>query len=255
MNKIIKYVIVDILRNKIVIAYTIFLFLLSFGLFNIEDNTSKGLVSLLTLVLFLVPLISITFSTIYVYNSAEFIELLAAQPIRRTSLWLSLFAGLSISLCLAFILGCGIPILIYAPSSVGLTLLAMGILLSIIFVSIALLASVYTRDKAKGIGIAILLWFYFSILFDGIVLFALFQFMDYPLEKAIIALTVLNPIDLARVLILIKMDISALMGATSAIFKSFFGSSLGMSLSLLIMAIWAMVPLWLSVRKFNKKNL
>lgn len=255
MNKIIKYVIVDILRNKIVIAYTIFLFLLSFGLFNIEDNTSKGLVSLLTLVLFLVPLISITFSTIYVYNSAEFIELLAAQPIKRTSLWLSLFAGLSISLCLAFIVGCGIPILIYAPSGVGLTLLAMGVLLSIIFVSIAFLASVYTRDKAKGIGIAILLWFYFSILFDGIVLFALFQFMDYPLEKAIIALTVLNPIDLARVLILIKMDISALMGATSAIFKSFFGSSLGMSLSFLIMAIWALMPLWLSVRKFNKKNL
>lgn len=255
MKKIIKYVILDILRNKIVIAYTLFLFLLSFGLFNIEDNTSKGVLSLLTLILILVPLISIIFSTIYVYNSSEFIELLAAQPLQRRSLWISIFTGLSTSLSLAFFIGCGIPILIYAATPVGFTILMMGVLLSIIFVSIALLASIYTRDKAKGIGISILLWFYFSILFDGIILFVLFQFMDYPLEKAIVGLSVLNPIDLARILILIKMDISAMMGATSAVFKSFFGSAFGMIASISVMALWAIIPLWLSLRLFNKKNL
>src|SRR5699024_7539034 len=105
------------------------------------------------------------------------------------------------------------------------------------------------------IGIAILLWFYFAIIFDGIILFILFQFMDYPLEKAIIGLSILNPIDLARILILIKMDISAMMGATSAVFKSFFGSSLGMLGSIIIMFLWAITPLWISLRLFNKKNL
>src|SRR5690606_22565330 len=114
-------------------------------------NTSKGIVSLLTLILILVPLISIVFSTIYVYNSAEFIELLAAQPIKRKSLWISIFTGLSVSLSLAFIIGCGLPILLYSPTEVGFTMLLMGVVLSIIFVSIALLASIYTRDKAKGI--------------------------------------------------------------------------------------------------------
>src|SRR5699024_822793 len=123
--------------------------------------------------------------------------------------------------------------------------LLMGILMSVIFVSIALLGSVYTKDKAKGIGIAILLWFYFSIIFDGIVLFVLFQFMDYPIEKALVGLSILNPIDLARIIILIKMDISAMMGATSAVFKSFFGSSLGMIGSISVMILWAFIPLWL----------
>lgn len=255
MNKIIKYVFIDILRNKTVIAYTLFLLVLSFGMFAIEDNHSKALVSLLTLILFLVPLISIIFSAIYVYNSAEFIELLAAQPIKRTSLWMSIFTGLSGSLSFAYIVGCGIPILIYSPTVTGFMILIMGIILSIIFVSVALLASVYTKDKAKGIGIVILLWFYFAILFDGIVLFALFQFMDYPLEQAIIVLSMLNPIDLARVLILIEMDISALMGATSAVFKSFFGSTLGMGVSIGILLLWAMIPLYFSTRKFNRKNL
>jgi Cu-processing system permease protein len=70
-----------------------------------------------------------------------------------------------------------------------------------------------------------------------------------------VGLSVLNPIDLARILILIKMDISAMMGATSAVFKSFFGSTIGMIGSISVMILWAFTPLWLSLRLFNKKNL
>jgi Cu-processing system permease protein len=129
------------------------------------------------------------------------------------------------------------------------------LLLTIIFVAIALLASVLTRDKAKGIGVAILLWFYFTLIFDGVVLFLLFQFMDYPMEKPMIVFSCLNPVDLARILILLKLDISALMGATSAIFRDFFGNQWGMVTTLMIMAAWAGMPLWWSVRKFNRKDL
>ncbi|HSC36734.1 MAG TPA: ABC transporter permease subunit, partial [Chitinophagaceae bacterium] len=127
--------------------------------------------------------------------------------------------------------------------------------LSLIFVAIALLASAMTRDKAKGIGVAVLLWLYFSLLFDGLVLFILFQFEDYPLEKAMVVLSALNPIDLSRVLILLKMDISALMGYTGAVFKNFFGTQAGFILALGILLLWIIVPVWLSLRKFNRKDL
>ena len=70
MKKIIKYVIADILRNRIVLVYTVFLFAVSFGLFSMEDNPGKGLLSLLNIVLIIVPLVSLIFSTIYIYNSA-----------------------------------------------------------------------------------------------------------------------------------------------------------------------------------------
>src|SRR6185312_6627680 len=154
MKKIIKYVIVDILRNKIVIAYTLLLLAISFGLFNLDDNTSKGLLSLMNIVLIIVPLICIIFSTIYIYNSAEFIELLVSQPLQRKHLWLSLFAGVAIALTLAFFIGAGIPVLFYSFTPAGLILIGVGLLLTLIFVAIALLAAVYTRDKAKGIGLA-----------------------------------------------------------------------------------------------------
>ena len=255
MKKIIKYVILDILRNRIMIAYTLFLLLISFSVFNLEDNPDKGILSLVNIVLIIVPLVSVVFSTIYVYNSSEFIELLVSQPLRRGRLWASIFTGLALSLSLAFAAGVGIPILLYNPSASGMIMLISGIALSIIFVSIALLASVLTRDKAKGIGVAILLWFFFTLIYDGIVLFALFQFADYPMEQPMIAMTSLNPVDLARVLMLLKLDISALMGYSGALFQSFFGGNGGMIYSAFVLILWAVIPFWLSMRKFKTKDL
>ncbi|WP_411275454.1 ABC transporter permease [Daejeonella sp.] len=255
MNKIIKYVISDILRNKIVIIYTVFLLASSLTVFSFEDNNSKGLLSLLNIILLVVPLVSIIFSTIYIYNSAEFIELLVSQPLKRKSIWLSIFSGLAISLSLSFFIGAGLPILLYQSNMIGMTMILSGIALSVIFVAIALLATVYTRDKAKGIGAAIMLWLYFSLLFDGFVLFLLFQFSDYPLEKPMIGISALNPIDLTRILILLQLDVSAMMGYTGAIFKDFFGTYAGLLFSCAVLLVWAILPVWGSMKKFNSKDL
>jgi Cu-processing system permease protein len=255
MKKIVKYVIIDILRNKIMLAYTLFLLLISLSVFNLEDNSAKGLLSLLNIILIIVPLVSILFSAIYIYNSAEFLELMVSQPLKRKTIWLSVFSGLAASLAIAFFVGAGIPILLYEATATGFMMLGTGLLLSVIFVAIAMLAAVQTRDKAKGIGVTILLWLYFSLLFDGLVLFLLFQFADYPLEKAMVGVSALNPIDLSRILILLKMDVSALMGYTGAIFKNFFGTQTGVILSFLVLIIWIILPTWLSLRKFNRKDL
>lgn len=255
MKKIVKYVMADILRNKIVLAYTAFLLAISFSVLALEDNSAKGLLSLLNIILIIVPLVSIVFATIYIYNSAEFIELLVSQPLKRKTIWLSLFSGLAGAMSLAFFVGAGIPILLYEATPTGFMMIAIGIILSIIFVAIAMLATVKTRDKAKGIGVAILLWLYFSLLFDGLVLFLLFQFADYPLEKVMVGVSALNPIDLGRILILLKMDVSALMGYTGAVFKNFFGTQWGLLISFAVLLLWVALPLWLSVRKFKRKDL
>lgn len=255
MKKITRYVMIDILRNRIVIGYTAFLLALSAGIFMLEDNSAKGLLSLLNIILFIVPLVSIVFATIYLYNSAEFIELLVSQPLKRKTIWLSMFTGLSVSLSLAFFAGAGIPILLFADRQQGITLLLTGLVLSIIFVALAMLASVGTRDKARGIGKAILAWLYFSILFDGLVLFILFQFADYPLEKPMLFISMLNPIDLGRILVLLQLDVSALMGYTGAVFKDFFGSITGMSIAASVLLLWIVLPLTRSLQRFHKKDL
>ena len=255
MKKIIKYIIIDLLRNKIVIGYALFLFLLSFTIFNLGAESSKGILSLLNIVLIFVPLVSVIFSTIYIYNSSEFMELLLTQPLKRKTILLSEFAGLATVLLTAVFLGIGIPVILFDGTAAGWWLIIAAMFLTLIFIALAFYASIKTRDKSKGIGISILLWFYFALIFDGIVLMILFSFSDYPLETPMIFMCALNPIDLARIAILLKLDVSALMGYTGAIFKEFFGSSQGVFFVLITLTLWAIIPMWRAFRLFNKKDL
>jgi Cu-processing system permease protein len=255
MRTIVKYVMLDLLKNRIVLGYTVLLLVISIGVFNLDENTTKGVLSLMNLSLIFIPLVSIIFSTIYIYNSAEFIELLVAQPLKRNTLWMSMYSGLALSLSAAYLIGIGIPVVLFAFSATGFILLVSGLFQTLIFTGIALLASVKTRDKAKGIGVSVLLWFVFTLIYDAVVMLLLFQFSDYPLEKPMIALTMLNPVDLSRILILLKLDISALMGYTGAVFNDFFGSSTGMLISVLVLLLWTVVPVWFSAKQFQKKDL
>ncbi|HQV56112.1 MAG TPA: ABC transporter permease subunit [Chitinophagaceae bacterium] len=255
MMKLSRYVLYDILRSKIVIAYTLFLFVVSVSMFQMEEDSSKAMLSLMNIILIVLPLVSLVFTTIHYYNSYEFIELMLSQPLSRKRILLSEFAGISISLLSAFFIGVGIPVLLYAASDTGMAILFTGAALTLVFTSIAFYASVTARDKAKGIGSALLLWFYFTLIYDGIVLLILFSFSDYPLEKFTLLISALNPIDLGRIFIMLKMDVSALMGYTGALYKDFFGSGTGLLFTTGIMTLWIVIPLWLAVRKFKKKDL
>lgn len=255
MTKVLKYIALDILKNKIVIAYAVMLALFSWSAFGLENNAAKGVLTVLNIIMLTVPLVSVLFSTIYVYNSNEFIELLVSHPVKRTIIWNAIFTGLSLSLVSAFLLGVGIPVLIFADSSTALMMLATGSLITIIFVAVALLCSIATRDKAKGIGISILVWLYFALLFDGLILFLFFQLSDYPIEKAVVFLSAFSPIDLSRILILLHLDVSAMMGYTGAIFKNFFGTNMGLFISFSLLILWIVLPFYFSLRKFRRKDL
>lgn len=255
MRRILKYVFLDIVKNKFVLIFTIILALFSFTTFSLEDNAAKGLLTMLNIVQMVVPLVAVLFSTTYIYNSSEFIELLVSQPIKRSKIWWSLFLGLSLSLSMAFILGIGLALFLFVAWSKALVMLVSGVLLTTIFVAIAFVSAVFTRDKAKGVGLSIFLWLYFALLFDGLLLMLVYQFSDYPIEKIMVGITTLNPIDLARILILLQLDVSAMMGYTGAVFKNFFGTGMGMALSLLVLLLWALVPFLISLKKFKTKDL
>lgn len=255
MLKLSRFVLHDIVKSKVILAYTLFLLVISFSLFNLEENSSKAILSLLSIVLIVVPLVSMIFATIHYYNSYEFIELMLSQPMSRTKILMSEYSGVSLSLVSSFFIGVGIPVLWYSPDSTGITLLFNGFALTLIFTSLAFLTSVKARDKARGIGVALLMWFYFALIYDGLLVLILFSFSDYPLEKLTLVLSALNPIDLGRISIMLKMDVSALMGYTGAVYKDFFGSGTGILFTVGIMLLWIILPLWWAVHSFKRKDL
>lgn len=253
--RIVKFVLFDIARSRIALGYTILLLAASLGLFNIGGGGSRGLASLLSVVLLVVPLMSLVFATVHFYNSYEFIELLSAQPLRRRTILLGEYLGVAAALCIACLAGIGIPIALYDRTLTGLSLVGVGLMLTLVFVALAFLGAVCTRDKARGIGVALLMWLFFALIYDGLVLIALLLLEEYPVEKATILLASLNPIDLARIIVLLQMDASALMGLTGAVMREFFGSALGITWSLAWLGAWIAAPLAVALRVFRGKDL
>lgn len=240
-------------------VYFLFFLASTFSLLYLSSNISKGIVSLMNIIISIIPIISTIFGVMYYYNSREFIDLLLSQPIKRSSVFLGQYLGLVFSLSFGFTLGMIVPFIcygIFTSSEIWnfSILILIGVLLTFIFVGLAYLTSVLNDDKIKGFGIAILLWIIFAVIYDGIMLLFFVSFSDYPLQKWAVILTVLNPIDLSRVFVLLKLDISALMGYTGAIFNQFFGTSKGMLISLLSNLLWIALPLITFLRIIRKKD-
>jgi Cu-processing system permease protein len=55
-------------------------------------------------------------------------------------------------------------------------------------------------------------------------------------------------------MIIMKLDISALMGYTGATFQHFFGSIMGTLFSLFFLILWTAVPALIALKIFNRKN-
>ncbi len=249
MLKILKYAVFDLTRSRWTYIYCSFFLLISFSLLFLSNDLSKVVISLMNVVLLIVPLIATMFGVMYYYNSREFIELLLAQPIKRTHIFLGQYIGIAGSLSISLIIGIGLPFLVYgifnSPEIWNFViLLVTGVLLSFIFSAIALVIALKNENRIKGFGFAILVWLFLAVIYDGIFLLGLIWFNDYPLDKFAIAGTVLNPIDLSRILILLKLDISALMGFTGAVFQKFFGNTAGMLSAIAILMTWIGLPVW-----------
>jgi Cu-processing system permease protein len=109
-------------------------------------------------------------------------------------------------------------------------------------------------NKIKGFGTAIFTWLFFVIIYDGIFLMLLLLFKDYPLENLSIALIIFNPIDLARILILLELDISTMMGYTGAVLQQFLGSAKGSFFIMGILAMWIIFPFCRMILLAKKKD-
>lgn len=259
MIKIFKYSFYDIIRSRWSIIYFLFFVLTASALLYLSNDLAQATISLMNIIVILCPLIGTMFGVMYYYNSREFTELLLAQPIKRPAIFMGQYLGLAISLLLSFVLGIGIPFAFYGIFASGelfnfFVLLLAGSLLTFTFVALAFLIAVKNENKIKGFSLAIVLWLFMAVLYDGLFLLSLFIFEDYPLDTFAIGATMLNPIDLSRILIMLQFDISALLGYTGAVFSKFFGTSFGFIIALCCGLIWIIAPVFFINRLSRKKD-
>lgn len=259
MLKILKYSCFDLLRSRWSYVYFGFYLLLGVVLLFLNNDLSKAVITLMNVIIVLVPLIGTIFGVMYYYNSKEFTELLLAQPMKRSSIFLGQYLGVALSLSLSLVIGLGVPFIFYGIFKSAAIwdfslLLITGTFLTLIFTALAFNIALYNENKIKGFGYAILLWLFMAVIYDGLFLMTLVAFEEYPLDSFSLIGTMANPIDLSRVLILLKLDISALLGYTGAIFQKFFGTGLGIVVSSAMLFVWVIIPVYLIKRKSARKD-
>ena len=255
--KVARYVVRDLVRSRWLLAYAGFFLLATSLLLQFSDTPTKALISVSNVVLFVVPLANVVFGAMYLYSAREFVELLLAQPLRRRSLFSGLFLGLMVPVAAAAVLGLLVPLVAHGADrqllATGMLLAAIAGALSAIFTALAAVIVFSIEDRVRGLAAAIGAWLVLAIVYDAVVLLAAAQLADYPLERPMLAAMLANPIDLSRLLLLVRLDGAALLGYTGAVFQRFFGGA-GFLVAAGAVALWIAVPAVAGARLFQRKD-
>jgi Cu-processing system permease protein len=258
VSKIVRYQVTDLLRGRWFIGYVVLLALATELILRM-GGMNKALLTLTSAVLLVLPLVALTFGTAHFYHARDFTELLLAQPLPRVQLFLGMYLALALPLAAGVLVATGLPLLIHGGADAAqlrlwLLIMQMAAVLAFCFVGIAFLIACLTADKARGMGAALLVWLILALLFDALLLAGVNLFADYPLDTAVMTAVFLNPIDLARTIIMMQMDAAALMGYSGAVFARFLNSTMGAGAAALTLFAWAAAPAWLAGRRFRKQD-
>lgn len=256
--RVATYTVRDLVRSRWLVAYATFFVLATGALLRFSDTDLKALLSLVNVVLLVVPLANIVFGAIYLQSSRPFVELLLTQPVERRQLYAGLYLGLTIPIAGASALGICLPLVAQgvdaAVLQIGLTIAVTAGLLSAVFTALAGIIAYGIQDRVRGLGLAIGVWLLLAVVYDAIVLLAAVRFADYPLERAMLAGMIANPVDLARLMLLREFDVAALLGYTGAVFQRFFDGSRAAIVAAAAIALWVVVPVLAGARLFHRKD-
>lgn len=257
VGKVYRLAFTDLLRNKWMIGYAVFLTVLTSGVFLLGGNGDKALVSLLNVLLLLNPLIALIFPLMYIYQLRDYLELLLAQPLQRNSVFNGYYWAITSVLCAALLLGLFAPLLVFGglnPISPYLVLILVSLFQAICFAGIGMYLALRFNNRLAGFGTALLVYLFFGTLYDGIFLLLLLQFQDFSLEAFTLVGVLLNPLDLGRLAVLFELDLSALLGHTGALFRKFFGSAYRPLYLLPPAFVWMFIPYRLFLKTGMNKD-
>lgn len=170
--------------------------------------------SLVSLVIYLVPLIALMlgFDAIVGERERGSLDLLLALPITRIELLLGKYLGLAAALTLSTLAGFTlVGALMFKPLGWGGLyhyggFVLSSVLLGLAFLSLAVMLSVLARDRTRASGLAIALWFGFVLVFDLLLLGVLVMGGGRYGAGLFPYLLLLNPADVFRILNVFSLD-------------------------------------------------
>jgi Cu-processing system permease protein len=267
-----KKEIMDNIRNKWIIFMTgVFAFLTLiisyFGSFGGGwQSVGLTIAGMMSLVQYLIPIIALMLSYGAVVGEIERGSMSAflSLPVKRFEIILGKFVGLSTVLAVSIIAGFGIAGIIIGLNvgeiNIGeyLFFLVASILLGTVFISLGLFASSFFKRRSTSMGMAVFLWFFFTMIWSVITLGVASMIVDIGsiatgnIPDWYYAIEMINPLSSYNGLVSINIESVSGMG------QQFIGSYpdfYSTPILTFVLLIWLIVFLTLSILLFKKRDL
>lgn len=258
------------LRGKMILAFGGLFALLAFGIALaglgasgqlLVQGFTRTAVSLLTLALYLLPMLGLILGATAFGGEDGGVELLLAQPITRTEALVGRALGLAAALALVSLGGfavAGTAVLVGAGAAGagGFLLAALGAtVVGLVGLSIGTLIGVVVRRRGAAVGWALGVWVVAAILFDLASIAVLQLVGDGQPGVWLVTLLSLNPIDGVRALALVGLGADVLLGPTGAALHRMLGPGGGALWVVGSLVMWLVVPASAGIAVFRRRDL
>lgn len=231
------------------------------GYVGFQDFRRTG-ASIVSLVLYLIPILALMMGTFTFVSSREYLDLVVTQPIARWKIILGKYLGALLSFFISTGAGFGvagviIAIRIGAEGSMRFaSVVLLSFLLGAVFLSLSFLLSILLKRRQAAVGMSVLVWFFFVIFYD-LIMMASTVFLSYrTLKTSLLVGLLFNPVDMVRVTSLIVVGGESVFGAAGVVAVKLLGSMGALvGLSLVLILLWIALPLFISIKIFEKQNL
>ena len=218
--------------------------------------------SLLSLVIYLIPLIALVMGTQSFLGVEGDSEMLFAQPISRSDVVIGKLLGTFTAIMTASLAGFGAGGVVIALRTETDDLAAyalfvgLSLMLSLIFLSLSAFISIANGRQVRAFGAALAVWFFFVIFFDLLVLGGSLLLTERTANYFIFCSLFANPVGLVRVAGMIALNGPEAFGAAGAALMKFTGGLVYGAIALAIgLFVWVLLPLLASIRLLRRQDI
>ncbi len=255
------------MRNRLVIGILLIMTILALAIsyFGAAPGGRVGfvgfdvaVVSLISLSIYLVPIIALTlgYDTIVGEFEGKTLELLLTMPLNRLEIYLGKFLGLAMTLLVSIGGGLGLAGLLMVwkigIERVGdyLFFILSTVLLGVSFLGIGLMVSAMVRERSKAVGWVIFIWFFFVLIFD-LLLIGLLVWTEGRIGAGLFGLLLyLNPADVFRLINLTTIEgVKAAYGLATLV-----EGSVSIPLLYTVQLLWIVLPFLAGLLFFIRRS-
>ena len=213
------------------------------------------LASILNLAVYLVPLLALVMGAGAVIDEKRrgLLDLVLTYPVSSGEYFLGTFIGYALALGIALVTSF-VPTGIVLSATTGVDIQQYALLVVLVlalgtsFLALSFLISILSRDPARGVATSVLVWILAVFVFDLVLVGILVGFGGQIPESAFGALLLLNPTDVFRLIAFTWVGSAASPLGLATVSPPFPAAML-----VSVLVLWAVVPLWLSHRLFQKR--